>query len=153
MAVEIISTAGQAHLVRAFYSVFYRDVIWIYLLQSCRRCCGQKKEKSAKRRVILSLKDLKLRILRIELSGRHKLRMFVLNMSDTYFEMWWERREWSGGLVLELLSPPVSSNLYFQRAPGQASPLPPPSHLSLILILICDSSSWTPSDPPDPADT
>ena len=98
MAVEIISTAGQAHLVRAFYSAFYRDVIWIYLLQSCRRCCGYGKEKSAKRRVFLSLKDLKLRILKIELSGRHKLRMFVLNMSDTYFEMWWERREWGGGL-------------------------------------------------------
>ena len=70
MAVEIISTAGQAHLVRAFYSAFYRDVIWIYLLQSCRRCCGQEKEKSAKRRVFLSLKDLKLRILKIdEVSG------------------------------------------------------------------------------------
>ena len=70
MAVEIISTAGQAHLVRAFYSAFYRDVIWIYLLQSCRRCCGYGKEKSAKRRVFLSLKDLKLRILKIdEVSG------------------------------------------------------------------------------------
>ena len=58
MAVEIISTAGQAHLVRAFYSAFYRDVIWIYLLQSCRRCCGLEKEKSAKEEYFYPLKVL-----------------------------------------------------------------------------------------------
>ena len=69
MAVEIISTAGQAHLVRAFYSAFYRDVIWIYLLQSCRRCCGYGKEKSAKRRVFLSLKGLELKDIRLSCPG------------------------------------------------------------------------------------
>ena len=48
MAVEIISTAGQAHLVRAFYSAFYRDVIWIYLFAILPAKLRLGKEKSAK---------------------------------------------------------------------------------------------------------
>ena len=48
MAVEIISTAGQAHLVRIFYSAFYRYVIWIYIFAILPAMLRLGKEKSAK---------------------------------------------------------------------------------------------------------
>ena len=58
MAVEIISTAGQAHLVRTFYSKLYRYVIWIYIFAILPVMLRLGKEKSAKEEYFYPLKVL-----------------------------------------------------------------------------------------------
>ena len=46
--VEIISTAGEAHVVRTFYSAFYRYDIWIYIFAILPTMLRLGKEKSGK---------------------------------------------------------------------------------------------------------
>ena len=59
--VEIISTAGEAHVVRTFYSAFYRYVIWIYIFAILPSMLRLGKEKSATEFFFIPLKDLKLK--------------------------------------------------------------------------------------------
>ena len=69
MAVEIISTAGQAHLVRAFYSAFYRDVIWIIFCNLAGDVAVREKKNPLKEEYFYPLKVLKLKDIRLSCPG------------------------------------------------------------------------------------